>query len=96
VASGVHLSGRAGQQPVEPLLELRFHVAGARELVDVELGEAGERAARHLAAAVADAFGATFWWTLGFTVLAVIPAALLPGRPREAAAAPARAEPATA
>jgi MFS family permease len=27
---------------------------------------------------VAAAFGATFWWTLGFTVLAFIPAALLP------------------
>jgi EmrB/QacA subfamily drug resistance transporter len=29
---------------------------------------------------VADAFGATFWWTVGLTAVAFVPAALLPGR----------------
>jgi EmrB/QacA subfamily drug resistance transporter len=44
---------------------------------------ASQRAA-HLAAgpaAVAIAFGHTFWWCVGFTALAVIPALALPGRP---------------
>jgi EmrB/QacA subfamily drug resistance transporter len=44
---------------------------------------AGQRAA-HLAAgqaAVPIAFGHTFWWCVGFTALAIIPALALPGRP---------------
>jgi MFS family permease len=39
----------------------------------------------HLAAgqaAIAIAFGHTFWWCVGFTAVAVIPALALPGRPR--------------
>ncbi|HXW88276.1 MAG TPA: MDR family MFS transporter [Streptosporangiaceae bacterium] len=39
-------------------------------------------------AATAIAFGHTFWWCVGFTALAVIPALALPGRP----AAPGRAD----
>jgi len=33
-------------------------------------------------AARADAFGTAFWWAIGFTVLALLPALLLPGRMR--------------
>ena len=47
--------------------------------------------AAHAAAgptATAIAFGHTFWWCVGFTALAVIPALALPGRP----AAPGRAD----
>ena len=32
-------------------------------------------------AALAAAFGHTFWWCVGFTALAVLPALLMPGRP---------------
>jgi hypothetical protein len=35
-------------------------------------------------AAVTAAFGHTFWWCVGFTALAVIPALALPGRPTRA------------
>ena len=51
------------------------------------------------AGALADAFGHTFWWAVGFTALACIPALLLPGvrpepavEPETAAERPARAE----
>jgi EmrB/QacA subfamily drug resistance transporter len=37
--------------------------------------------------AQAAAFGTAFWWSLGFTVIAIIPALLLPGRTKTAAAA---------
>jgi EmrB/QacA subfamily drug resistance transporter len=47
-------------------------------------------------AGVADAFGATFWWTVGFTVLAFIPAALPPSGREESGPEPARAAPAPA
>ena len=30
---------------------------------------------------IAAAFGHTFWWCVGFTVLAIVPALFLPGRP---------------
>jgi EmrB/QacA subfamily drug resistance transporter len=47
------------------------------------------------AAGLATAFGNTFWWAVGFTALAFIPALLLPGTPAAAAtlaeAAPAEA-----
>jgi hypothetical protein len=42
------------------------------------------QAAAHAAArtaGLATAFGHTFWWCVGFTALAVIPALLMPGRP---------------
>ncbi len=63
---------------------------------------ASQRAAHAAAgpAALAIAFGHTFWWCVGFTALAVIPALALPGRPaaprqadrqRRAAAEPADA-----
>ncbi len=32
-------------------------------------------------AGLAAAFGVTFWWSLAFTVLAAVPALLLPSRP---------------
>jgi EmrB/QacA subfamily drug resistance transporter len=45
------------------------------------------------AAGLAHAFGHTFWWAVGFTALAFVPALLLPGVRREQVAeAPARAE----
>jgi predicted cobalt transporter CbtA len=53
-------------------------------------------------AGLAAAIGHTFWWAVGFTALALIPALLLPGtrpeRPKEpaAAGAPARSAEATA
>jgi len=31
----------------------------------------------------ASAFGTAFWWSLGFTVIAIIPALALPGRPKD-------------
>ena len=37
----------------------------------------------HHSGALAPAFADTFWWVLGFTALAVIPALLLPLRPPE-------------
>jgi EmrB/QacA subfamily drug resistance transporter len=49
------------------------------------------QATRHAAAGqagLATAFGHTFWWTVGFTVLAVLPALLMSGRPGQAAPAP--------
>jgi hypothetical protein len=46
------------------------------------------------AAGLAGAFDATFWWCLGFTALALVPALLLAGRPAAAqSAAPAQASP---
>jgi EmrB/QacA subfamily drug resistance transporter len=43
----------------------------------------------------ADAFGATFWWSVGLTAVAFVPAATLPGRAAvRAASAAAMAEPA--
>jgi hypothetical protein len=45
------------------------------------------------AAGLAHAFGHTFWWAVGFTALAFVPALLLPGVRREQVAeAPARLE----
>ncbi|WAZ24647.1 multidrug efflux MFS transporter [Streptomyces cinnabarinus] len=35
------------------------------------------------AAALADAFNTTFWWTVGLSAVALVPALFLPGRPRE-------------
>jgi EmrB/QacA subfamily drug resistance transporter len=40
------------------------------------------------AAGLAAAFGHTFWWCVGFTALAVLPALLLPGRPAPAVTQP--------
>ncbi len=50
---------------------------------------AGQASAHHTGiSGIATAFGHTFWWCLGFTVLAVVPALLLPGRATAAAARP--------
>jgi hypothetical protein len=40
------------------------------------------------AAGLATAFAHTFWWCVGFTALAVIPALLMPGRPTSQTAGP--------
>jgi EmrB/QacA subfamily drug resistance transporter len=48
------------------------------------------------AGGVATAFGHTFWWCVGFTVLALVPALLMPGRTTPAVATPAGATPAGA
>jgi EmrB/QacA subfamily drug resistance transporter len=53
---------------------------GAAVLVDILSRQAAAHAAAH-AAGLAIAFGHTFWWCVGFTALAVIPALLMPGRP---------------
>ena len=42
----------------------------------------------HLAPALAGAFGTTFWIAVGLTAAGLIPALLLPSRPRAATAAP--------
>lgn len=39
-------------------------------------------------AELTDAFNTTFWWTVGLSALALVPALFLPGRPREAEGAP--------
>jgi MFS family permease len=44
-------------------------------------------------AGLAAAYGRTFWWCIGFTVLAIVPTLLMPGRPASDAQPPA-AEPA--
>ena len=53
---------------------------GAAVLVVILSRQAAAHAAAH-AAGLAVAFGHTFWWCVGFTALAVIPALLMPGRP---------------
>jgi EmrB/QacA subfamily drug resistance transporter len=50
-------------------------------------GGVGERAAP--SSVVADAFGTSFWWVLGFCAVALIPAAFLPRRPAVAVKQPA-------
>lgn len=52
-------------------------------LLQGQLGRS-EGAGEPSAAAVADAFGTTFWWTAGLSAVALIPALFLPGRPRDA------------
>jgi len=59
-------------------------VFGAAVLVVILAGQAGGHGASQ--AALAAAFGRTFWWCTGFTALAVILAALMPGRPGPATA----------
>ena len=53
---------------------------GAAVLVVILTRQAAAHAAAR-AAGLATAFGHTFWWCVGFTALAVIPALLMPGRP---------------
>jgi EmrB/QacA subfamily drug resistance transporter len=53
---------------------------GAAVLVIVLASQTAAHAAAG-PAATAIAFGHTFWWCVGFTALAVIPALMLPGRP---------------
>jgi EmrB/QacA subfamily drug resistance transporter len=53
---------------------------GAAVLVVILTSQRAAHAAAG-SAAVAIAFGHTFWWCVGFTALAVIPALALPGRP---------------
>jgi EmrB/QacA subfamily drug resistance transporter len=60
---------------------------GAAVLVVILARQAAAHAAAG-SAGLATAFGHTFWWCVGFTALAVIPALLMPGRP----ARPARPE----
>jgi hypothetical protein len=58
---------------------------GAAVLVVILASQTAAHAAAGQAAAIA--FGHTFWWCVGFTALAIIPALALPGRP--VAASPA-------
>ncbi len=46
-----------------------------------ELGELGANARGAVAEPLAHAFGQTFWWAVGLTALALIPAWFLPRRP---------------
>ena len=55
---------------------------GAAVLVVILAGQATAHAAGQ--AALATAFGNTFWWCIGFTALAVVPALLMPGKPAHA------------
>ena len=57
------------------------------------LPRGGAAATARLAEPLAHAFGQTFWWALGLTALALIPAAFLP-RHRPGEVAPAGAAPA--
>jgi EmrB/QacA subfamily drug resistance transporter len=45
-------------------------------------------------AGVAAAFGRTFWWCIGFTILAIVPTLLMPGRPTRTSAHAPTAQPA--
>ena len=61
-----------------------------------KLGEIRGGGIARAAEPLAHAFGQTFWWALGLTALAFIPASFLPRRPASEAAAPpppARAAP---
>jgi EmrB/QacA subfamily drug resistance transporter len=60
---------------------------GAAVLVVILATQATGHAAS--AAALAAAFGHTFWWCIGFTALAVLPALLMPGRPAPLTPGPA-------
>jgi EmrB/QacA subfamily drug resistance transporter len=54
------------------------------------------QAVKHAAAGpigLATAFGASFWWAVGFTALALVPALLIPGRRPDPAAEPETTEP---
>jgi EmrB/QacA subfamily drug resistance transporter len=55
---------------------------GAAVLVVILTAQEAGRGATDLAG-VAAAFGHTFWWCVGFTVLSIVPALLLPGRPSQ-------------
>jgi EmrB/QacA subfamily drug resistance transporter len=57
---------------------------GAAVLVMILAGQTGRRGAGQ--AALAAAFGHTFWWCIGFAALAVILTALMPGGPGSATA----------
>jgi EmrB/QacA subfamily drug resistance transporter len=57
---------------------------GAAVLVVILSSQAGAHAATGTSG-LASAFDATFWWTTGFAVLAILPAFLLPGRTRSVA-----------
>jgi hypothetical protein len=56
---------------------------GAAVLVVILASQTATHAAAGSGAA-ALAFGHTFWWCVGFTAVAVIPALMLPGRPTPA------------
>jgi EmrB/QacA subfamily drug resistance transporter len=60
---------------------------GAAVLVVILARQAVAHAAAGLPGLVT-AFGNTFWWTVGFAVLAIVPALLLPGRPQPVPAQP--------
>jgi EmrB/QacA subfamily drug resistance transporter len=63
-----------------------------RQITDAYSGDGGHPTLDH----VAGAYGATFWWTVGFTAAAVVPALLLPRTVRDGAAEPEPAlQPAT-
>jgi len=65
---------------------------GAAVLVVILATQAGGHGASP--ATLAAAFGHTFWWCIGFTALAVLPALLMPGRPGQPPAPAADAQPA--
>jgi hypothetical protein len=69
-------------------------VALAAVVLERQLPGAADAVAEGAApsAAVADAFGRSFWWVLGFCALALVPAAFLPRRPAVAAEPRSRAE----
>ena len=63
---------------------------GAAVLVVILATQAGGHGASP--ATLAAAFGHTFWWCIGFTALAVLPALLMPGRPGQPPAPAADAQ----
>jgi MFS family permease len=62
---------------------------GAAVLAVILQGQAAAHAAAG-PAGLATAFSHAFWWATAFTVVALVPALLLPGRSRQAVAQPAR------
>jgi EmrB/QacA subfamily drug resistance transporter len=60
---------------------------GAAVLIVILTSQAAAHATAG-AAGLATAFGHTFWWCIGFTTLAILPALLMPGRPTAVADGP--------
>lgn len=52
-------------------------------ILQAQISHRAQGAEEPSAETLADAFGTTFWWTAGLSAVALVPAFLLPGRPRE-------------
>ena len=75
------VGGSVGTALLSLVLQRSFQQNAGAHAVVTEV-QAGTRAAQQLV----PAFGAAFWWTLGFSALALLPALALPRRPAATAA----------